>query len=163
MSLVETLPDDQYLAWWRKRRAEIPRPVVKAITRRDLTAATYAEKHTVPTYAEWRAANTQTFPWKHTAPTYEQYLVGLMGAAPGAFGRILLDVAVRHEVTIQDLISGSRERHICHARQEAMWMAHANTRLSMPSIGKRLGGRDHTTVMHGIRAHARRMALRAKA
>jgi chromosomal replication initiator protein len=38
-----------------------------------------------------------------------------------------------------------------------MWLLKSMTSLSLPQIGRALGGRDHTTVMHGVRKHESRM------
>lgn len=162
MSLIETLPDDQYLAWWRKRRAEILRPVVKAFTRRELTAARFDEPHTVPTYAEWRAANTQTFLFKHTVPTFEQFHANLVRNGSSVLKRILLDVSQRHDVSIDEIMASGRQRHVCYARQEVAWLAHMHTNMSLTAIAARLGGKDHTTILHAIHAHARRNGLPTK-
>ncbi len=64
----------------------------------------------------------------------------------------------------EELLSGSSKRRIAHPRQEAMWLLRQITwgdgtpRHSLPEIGRALGGLDHTTVLHGIRAHEKRLA-----
>lgn len=50
-----------------------------------------------------------------------------------------------------DLISERRNRAIARPRQCAMWLAKQLTTRSLPDIGRRFGGRDHTTVLHAIR------------
>lgn len=73
-------------------------------------------------------------------------------------------VAGKHNLTVADLKGPSRERKFAHPRQEAMWLmcqatnTDGSKRFSRPQIGRFLGGRDHTTVMHGERAHAARRA-----
>ncbi len=47
------------------------------------------------------------------------------------------------------LVSASRSRSIAFPRQMAMYLARTETDASFPQIGKQLGDRDHTTVMHG--------------
>jgi len=42
-------------------------------------------------------------------------------------------------------------RIIARPRQVAMYLAKQLTPRSLPEIGKRFGGRDHTTIMHGVR------------
>jgi chromosomal replication initiation ATPase DnaA len=91
----------------------------------------------------------------------------------GRIGRtiaqIAADVALKHDVTVDDLIGPARTRWISHARQELMWFAYEERRAdgtrvySLPSIGKYLGGRDHTTVLHGILAHERRVKVNVAA
>jgi hypothetical protein len=69
---------------------------------------------------------------------------------------ILEDVATRHDLTVADLISDARPNRIAHPRQEAMYLMVAAQRWSTPQIGRVLGGRDHTTVLTGVRRHAER-------
>ncbi len=57
-----------------------------------------------------------------------------------------------------DLISQARTRAVARPRQAAMWLAKQLTTRSLPDIGRRFGGRDHTTVLHAVR---RIEALRA--
>lgn len=48
--------------------------------------------------------------------------------------------------------SPKRTEEYVRARQIVMWLAHRRTDLSNVAIGRHLGGRDHTTVQHGIKA-----------
>jgi len=50
-----------------------------------------------------------------------------------------------------DLISERRTRAVARPRQAAMWLAKQLTTRSLPDIGRRFGGRDHTTVLHAVR------------
>ena len=50
-----------------------------------------------------------------------------------------------------DLISERRTRAVARPRQAAMWLAKQLTTRSLPDIGRRFGGRDHTTVIHAVR------------
>ncbi|MFZ4604639.1 MAG: chromosomal replication initiator protein DnaA [Caulobacter sp.] len=50
-----------------------------------------------------------------------------------------------------DLVSERRNRSIARPRQAAMWLAKQLTTRSLPDIGRRFGGRDHTTVLHAVR------------
>ena len=49
-----------------------------------------------------------------------------------------------------DLLSRRRSRRIARPRQAAMWLCRHLTACSFPEIGRSLGNRDHTTVMHGV-------------
>lgn len=60
-------------------------------------------------------------------------------------------VAQQFNVRIAELQTSSRKRRIARPRQVAMYLAHRHTTASLPEIGRRLGNRDHTTVIHGIR------------
>jgi len=50
-----------------------------------------------------------------------------------------------------DLSSAKRGRQVVYARQVAMYLCRELTDLSLPAIGQRFGGRDHTTVLHAHR------------
>jgi chromosomal replication initiator protein len=60
-------------------------------------------------------------------------------------------VAEHYNVRLSDLIGPKRVRTIARPRQIAMWLAKQLTPRSLPEIGRRFGGRDHTTIMHGVR------------
>ena len=77
------------------------------------------------------------------------------GFALPYFARI---VCQKYALRIDDLKGRSRKQKLSWARQEFMALAHASGKLSMPQIGQFLG-RDHTTVLWGIRAHKRRVGV----
>ena len=60
-------------------------------------------------------------------------------------------VAEHYNVRLSDMIGPKRLRTIARPRQVAMYLAKQMTSRSLPEIGRRFGGRDHTTIMHGIR------------
>jgi chromosomal replication initiator protein len=60
-------------------------------------------------------------------------------------------VAEHYSLTQADLISERRARAVARPRQVAMWLAKQVTTRSLPDIGRRFGGRDHTTVLHAVR------------
>lgn len=60
-------------------------------------------------------------------------------------------VAEHYNVRLSDMIGPKRLRVIARPRQVAMYLAKQMTSRSLPEIGRRFGGRDHTTIMHGIR------------
>ena len=60
-------------------------------------------------------------------------------------------VAEHYNIRMSDMIGPKRQRSIARPRQVAMWLAKRLTTRSLPDIGRRFGGRDHTTVMHGVR------------
>lgn len=64
------------------------------------------------------------------------------------------DVAREFGLTIDTLIGRSLEPKICRVRQIIWYRAHAEG-YSLPQIGK-VFGRDHTTIMHGIRNEKKR-------
>ena len=77
---------------------------------------------------------------------------------PGMGHKIARAVAKYHNLSFQQLISASRFKEFVRARHHAMYEMRENTELSLPAIGRVLGHRDHTTVLHGVRKHAKRIA-----
>ncbi|MCX5494977.1 chromosomal replication initiator protein DnaA [Kaistia dalseonensis] len=60
-------------------------------------------------------------------------------------------VAIHYNVSKADLLSSRRTRTIVRPRQIAMYLSKTLTPRSLPEIGRRFGGRDHTTVLHAVR------------
>ena len=69
--------------------------------------------------------------------------------------QIVAEVALKHGLKMSDLTGPYRHKSIVKARHEAMWRVRDETNLSYPQIGRVLGNRDHTTVLHGVRKHGR--------
>jgi Bacterial dnaA protein helix-turn-helix len=68
--------------------------------------------------------------------------------------RRVLEVTAGHfSTTVDALLSERRTQSLSHPRQIAMFVARKVTgRKSLPFIGRRMGDRDHTTILHGWRA-----------
>jgi len=60
-------------------------------------------------------------------------------------------VAEHYNIRLSDMIGPKRVRNIARPRQIAMYLSKQLTLRSLPDIGRRFGGRDHTTIMHGVR------------
>ncbi len=60
-------------------------------------------------------------------------------------------VAEHYTIRIADMSSARRARAVARPRQVAMYLAKVLTSRSLPEIGRKFGGRDHTTVMHAVR------------
>ena len=82
----------------------------------------------------------------------------LLGSAlrGGPERRITVDeiqktVADHFSLKQADLLSERRTRAVARPRQIALWLCKQHTTRSYPDIGRRFGGRDHTTVLHGVR------------
>jgi hypothetical protein len=65
-------------------------------------------------------------------------------------------IAAEHRVTMEEMIGQSRTRRVAHARQDAFNALYSTGRYSLALIGSWFGGRDHTTVLWGIRQDERR-------
>ena len=64
---------------------------------------------------------------------------------------IIRKVADHYNLRMSDMISARRPRTISRPRQLAMFLAKNLTSKSLPEIGRRFGGRDHTTVIHAVK------------
>ena len=60
-------------------------------------------------------------------------------------------VASRYNVSRSDILSERRTAAVVKPRQIAMYLSKVLTLRSLPEIGRRFGGRDHTTVLHAVR------------
>ena len=65
--------------------------------------------------------------------------------------KIQRSVADEFSITHNDMTSKRRARDIARPRQVAMYLCKKLTKRSLPDIGRRFGGRDHTTVMHAVK------------
>jgi chromosomal replication initiator protein len=60
-------------------------------------------------------------------------------------------VSEHYNIRLSDMIGPKRVRNYARPRQVAMYLSKHLTSRSLPEIGRRFGGRDHTTVMHGVK------------
>ena len=72
--------------------------------------------------------------------------------------RIIEIVTRFYGVKLSDLQSRRRHKSVTEPRQVCMWLARRRTRFSLEEIGGYFGGRDHTTVMHSVKAVDERIA-----
>jgi chromosomal replication initiator protein len=72
-------------------------------------------------------------------------------STPGDGKPIAHAVAEAFDVSIEDLLSPKRDRKTARARHVAMYLMRTQSGLSLSEIGRELGGRNHATVLHGIR------------
>ena len=87
--------------------------------------------------------------WKHDARFMSKITIS----------DIIERVAEKHGFSASDLKGRGRRSALNIARQEAMYEAYLSGRWSYAQIGRALGGRDHTTVLFGVRRHAERWGL----
>lgn len=64
----------------------------------------------------------------------------------------VIDVVARYfNLSAEKLLSADRSKNVSVPRQLAMYILREDVKASLPQIGEFIGGRDHTTVMHGIK------------
>jgi chromosomal replication initiator protein len=82
-----------------------------------------------------------------TRPTAAQTIDRILDLSADTFG-----------FTVDELLSHDRRPALARARQVAMYLAREHTGETLPAIGRRFGGRNHTTVLHACKRTAERMA-----
>jgi hypothetical protein len=80
---------------------------------------------------------------------------------PPRVGAILRATAEVSGVSRHDLIGPARHRHLVRWRQAAIWLARDLITASYSGIGRVMGGRDHSTVMHSVERVRRHKSLYA--
>jgi chromosomal replication initiator protein len=60
-------------------------------------------------------------------------------------------VAGHYNIKVSDMHSARRSRSVARPRQIAMYLSKKFTAKSLPEIGRKFGGKDHTTVMHAVK------------
>lgn len=68
-------------------------------------------------------------------------------------------VCAHYGIASDDLLSSKRGKEFSYPRHVTMFLARSLTILSLPQISSRLGGRDHTTTLHGVRKIKTAIAL----
>jgi chromosomal replication initiator protein len=99
------------------------------------------------------AAQTQLVGRAVTLETAQEVLQDLLRANER---RVTIDeiqrrVAEHFNVKMAEMTSARRARVVARPRQVAMYLAKQLTQRSLPEIGRKFGGRDHTTVMHAVK------------
>ena len=86
-----------------------------------------------------------------------EFAVQTLGEAlRGAERRVTIDeiqklVSTHFDLKPLDLVSARRARAVARPRQIAMYLAKRMTTRSLPEIGRKFGGRDHSTVIHAVK------------
>jgi chromosomal replication initiation ATPase DnaA len=103
----------------------------------------------------------------HANKVVSRVMDELRGTRPMTLREVAFKVAQKHGIKSSDLTApngteDSKSNAFAHPRQEAYWLAYKQPgeidehQHSLTAIGRFFGGRDHTTVLFGIRAYERR-------
>ena len=114
-------------------RAEKPKPVLRLVPPEPVEVA--------PAIAEEAAAPA-------AEPPVRDWLI--IETKP-KIASVLRETAAHYGVTVADIVSARRTADVMKPRQMAMYIARFVTLRSLPEIGRRMGDRDHTTILHGVR------------
>ena len=90
-----------------------------------------------------------------------------LGSAAGVetcrpWREIASEVCGKHGFSLIELRGNRRYAPLVRARHELFFRLSSETIMSLPQIGRICGGKDHTTILHGIRRHAARFAIKAQ-
>jgi chromosomal replication initiation ATPase DnaA len=77
---------------------------------------------------------------------------------PITLSRIERRISKALKVPVHEIHSNRRTRHVVLARQAVTYWAYRLTSLSLPEIGRRLGGKDHTSILHGKTVYPKKRA-----
>lgn len=74
--------------------------------------------------------------------------------------QIVAETASKHKITVSDILGQSRKRDVAWPRQEACFRVFTECpHISYPEMGRRIGGRDHTTCLYGVHRHCERIGI----
>ena len=111
------------------------------------------------TCASWKERSTVSSPtprWSGRAVTLEMTQEVLHDLLRANDRRVTIEeiqkrVAEHYNIKLLEMSSHRRARVVARPRQVAMYLSKQLTQRSLPEIGRKFGGRDHTTVMHAVR------------
>ncbi len=83
-------------------------------------------------------------------PTVFDLQAAAYNSLTGPVSRIQAMVAEFYGVSLGDMLSQRRDRAVITPRHVAIWLCKETTRHSLPELGRRFGGRDHTTILSAI-------------
>ena len=98
-------------------------------------------------------------PPPRSTPTSDQFreaheLLKVAGVAGVPKWKLILrEVCASHSITMDQLISHNRSKHLIKARMLAYYRLSKELGLSLPQIGRYIGDRDHSTVFYGIKRY----------
>ena len=128
---------------------EITREVIQVLAERLTESGRELEGAVARLHATWQYMKTTITP--DLAETMIRDLVHGMEPRRIKIEDILKIVSRHFGISRGDILSQRRHRSVVWPRQIGMYLAKQLTARSLPEIGRRFGGRDHTTVLHAIR------------
>lgn len=128
---------------------DVPEPILEYVAQSVVSNGRDLEGALNRLVAQWQFTNHPVT--IHSAEITLRDLVGVREPRRIRIEDIQRVVASHYNVSKADLLSSRRTRTIVRPRQIAMYLAKVLTPRSLPEIGRRFGGRDHTTVLHAVR------------
>lgn len=78
-----------------------------------------------------------------------------------SIAQIRREVCRKYGIAETEILADRREKRLVIPRHEIFWRARKESRCSLPQIGRLMGGRDHSTVLHGCRNYERLRRIKA--
>ena len=127
---------------------EMSRPVVEFLARR-LTSSIRELEGALNRIAAYAMMTGRTI----DVPFVEEVLANVLRANQRriSIDEIQTQVAEHYRIRKAEMTSARRAREVARPRQVAMYLSKQLTPKSLPDIGRRFGGRDHTTVIHAVK------------
>ncbi len=127
---------------------DMSRPVVEFLARR-LTSSIRELEGALNRIAAYAMMTGRTI----DVPFVEEVLANLLRANQRriSIDEIQTQVAEHYRIRKAEMTSARRAREVARPRQVAMYLSKQLTPKSLPDIGRRFGGRDHTTVIHAVK------------
>lgn len=160
ISTFEPLPQgyclESAMESWRARRARwaasAPDPRMVEIQR-----LAEIDNRAFDRDAAWRRTEAAHAAAKHAAQLEMLAMRRARNLGPpiAAIQRVVADAFL---VPVIHITSPRRTAHVVAARMVAVYLAHQITAKSLPELGRRFGGRDHTTILHSVRKMKARAA-----
>lgn len=153
VAVIEYTDARQLIADAKARRAMFYSPrvaVSPAVPQRKIKAARMAQPHNYPPTPAKIIEAAAFRDWMSVASPE--------ALRPSCHRRVLLLVCGAYGISLSLLTGQSRAADIVLPRMVACWIMRNHTGMSLPDIGRRLGGRDHTTALSAIRKIDRLLA-----
>jgi len=127
---------------------EMPRPVVEFLARR-ITSSIRELEGALNRIAAYAMMTGRAI----DVPFVEEVLANVLRANQRriSIDEIQTQVAEHYRIRKAEMTSARRAREVARPRQVAMYLSKQLTPKSLPDIGRRFGGRDHTTVIHAVK------------
>lgn len=138
-----------------KRQHPAPKPVILSVPRppkgaRAKPALVEAIALAPPSPASIDLPQIEAEPAK-AYPAIDHTRDWLILSTPPKVASIIRSASAYFGVDVMDVLSQRRTANVMRPRQIGMYLAKTLTLRSLPEIGRRFGGRDHTTVLHAVR------------
>ncbi len=149
--------------WFRQRAKKLDEAEREAtIAPVEIVPQVTAEAEMLRLKGEWEAALNAAQEAEKAAIRSEIEFIRAASSEFVPLKAIVIAVSAHYRIPISEMISERRTKDVATARHMVMFIARHRTPRSLPQIGRVLGGRDHTTILSGVRRMTARLAEEVK-